>query len=43
MSPLPTPFNRQDVDQFRSYVWTGNASTGQTNMLISMGLWKARS
>jgi len=43
MSPLPTPFNRQDVDQFQSDIWTGNASTGQTGMLIRMGSWKARS
>jgi len=42
MSPLPTPFNRQDVDWFQLHVGTEIASADQTGMLISMGSWRAR-
>ena len=43
MSPLPTPFNRQDVDRFQLQVGTEIASANQIAMLIGMGSWRARS
>ena len=34
MSPLPTPFNRQDVDRFQLHVRPEIANANQTAMLM---------